>query len=589
MGPDDQVQEPIDLSKAQAPAAPAQEQLPPAPPPQMTMLVQQGTDSPQWINNDDLARAASRPRGAGGLGVKVNGFSEDGSRMNVETPGLPDPQTGAETVKRWDLHVQDAAKKLGYDVKEVHPPGAIADPNFIDNHATGVLGETPAPGKYVYNRVKNTTGDDDPKIAGVAPNFYHYEPDTKQWYQVTTDTKDPAYTGTTDKLISAAKMAGEGIPAAIGAGTLGGLGMFSPVPGGALMGAAAGGAAGGLLGGEATSGLVKGVISADDPAFKKSLEGNIGSLGEMMAEESGKSMASGAIAGPAGEALQAGAGLVGSGLSGAGKLMKGIGNKIAYGGAGGEGLSGVAADFLPYAGNAKMAADMAQAPEAAMKVAPKVTQWLADTPLAKFFLSEEQRAALSGAAQGNTASEIGRSLDEMGVNRAMGRLQSSEESALSSGNASRLPLTPEGRDAAQAVDQVMSGEDPGRIAQVKNSVLSKMEGEIPGNEEAWSGVRASMIGPKEGPGIGEQIGQAAETAGEVGRNVSNAIKRPVRAAGAVGSNLGGAIQNIGETTVPALTAAARASVVPGMADRVRDYLVNKIKDEVQQRMMVPSR
>jgi hypothetical protein len=177
----------------------------------------------------------------------------------------------------------------------------------------------------------------------------------------------------------------------------------------------------------------------------------------------------------------------------------------------------------------------------------------------------------------------------MGVNRAMGRLQSSEESALSSGNASRLPLTPEGRDAAQAVDQVMSGEDPGRIAQVKNSVLSKMEGEIPGNEEAWSGVRASMIGPKEGPGIGEQIGQAAETAGEVGRNVSNAIKRPVRAAGAVGSNLGGAIQNIGETTVPALTAAARASVVPGMADRVRDYLVNKIKDEVQQRMMVPSR
>jgi hypothetical protein len=286
------------------------------------------------------------------------------------------------------------------------------------------------------------------------------------------------------------------------------------------------------------------------------------------------------VAGPLGKAIgpiAKGLGAVGEGL---GSVTEGIGKFIQK-----PAVSEFIANSAPNPiGGLTQAAEAPQLAQNAVTGVPKAMQWLADSPIGKRVLSEEQRAALGGKGAdllqyGDTAAGVGKAVE---VGSKQSAMQAAEDEALASGNASRIPATEEQQMSNQAAQEY--GKYAGLPDEDIQWIQNEMSKGLPGGEAgAWRGAAEAMP-----PGPLEGIGGGLDTLAGIGNKITAPFSAAVRAGGA-GIQGTGALMSAAGAATPAVGAAAQYYGLPEAGAKVRDYLLKRIQEDRDKHSMLPSR
>lgn len=354
-----------------------------APPgPTMNYFVKRGDDS-TYFSDHDVANQYQKQ------GYNVLGTTDDGLKMLTQGPPGPNGEPGQQLT----VPIDKALKKEGYSIQGYMPINP--DPSTTEPFLSGMIDQMPEDDnmkKSYIEHVLSSRGIENPKVTGMGSNWHVYNPENKQWAQL---SKEPGFD------LGGLASLGLGLPHMIGslvggtAGALGGEGFLS-VPG-----AAAGAAAGSATG----SALKDVALSQFDPDYAAALKGNLGSEATSALKTAGWDALGEGIGAPIAKALgpvvSPVAEGIGSALEGGGSLVsQGAGTLARSPGA----VAGL--DFLnpiPGVGATTQAATALQAPAELTKFAANAPGWLAENPITSPLFSEESQAGMGALTQALTA------------------------------------------------------------------------------------------------------------------------------------------------------------------------------------------
>lgn len=586
----------------QAPATPAPQAPPSSGPmtdssqaPIIDMTVKDG-DNPAFQTTNHEILDGLRANAAPGQPA-VTGLSPDGSRIQLSKPVAGPPgEGGKQPTQNSEIHIMSGAHALGYKILGSHPRDAVRDPDLVDSYLsaavspdTNAMGADTERHKFLAGHLKEN-GDPDPKVVGSGNDWYTYQPQTKQWYQVTKQPSLSDKSGWESLAMQAPQMLGSGIGGTIGTGlgatggAAAGTAMAGPL--GTLLGggagAVAGGAAGGGLGSAAGQGVTKGVMAAFDPHYRAALSGS--EEANAIGNSALKDAAVMGVAGPLGAG-------VGKAINWAGGLAEGVGK-----GSGliAEGLGGlikkpIVADTIGLnlpgpLGPIIAAADAAQAPQMAAQAVPAAARWAGESAgsngirgkIARALLSEEQSASLVGKSKdllryGTKAGDIGKAVD---VGSTMSKMQGP------------IPLSEEGM-AAQRAAQTF-GESQGLDQDMIEKIAQQTRADFPepGMEHWRPAAEAMSVGPM------ENLGRGADQFADVGAKIQQPITKAIQKFGSTLEGSGQLAQGAGSAagkSAPYAALYGQYYGLPKAGSAIREKLLQRMIEDRDKNSVLPSR